>query len=135
MGVLTFEGKQIREPDERLLQSARVVGGQLGQFLRGKQAGESLRESEARFRSLTQMSTDFFWETDAEHRVASVQHGPGYVPTEPRVLGKTRWEIASVSPTVVPTVIVFCRMAGTTLDRKRSSISMRLLRKTLGNTR
>jgi len=98
MGVLTFEARDAREPDERLLQSARVVGGQLGQFLRGKQAEESLRESEARFRSLTQMSSDFFWETDPEHRVASVQHGPGYVPTEPRVLGKARWEIASVSP-------------------------------------
>jgi len=98
MGVLTFEAKDVREPDERLLQSARVIGGQLGQFLRGKQAEESLRESEARFRGLTQMSSDFFWETDTEHRIVSVQHGPGYVPTEPRVLGKTRWEIPSVSP-------------------------------------
>jgi diguanylate cyclase (GGDEF)-like protein/PAS domain S-box-containing protein len=98
MGVLTFEGKEAREPDERLLQSARVIGSQLGQFLRGKQAEESLRQSEARFRGLTQMSSDFFWETDTEHRVVSVQHGPGYVPTEPPVLGKTRWEIPSVSP-------------------------------------
>jgi diguanylate cyclase (GGDEF)-like protein len=98
IGVLSFEGKEVREPDERLLQSARVVGGQLGQFLRGKQAEESLRESEARFRSLTQMSTDFFWETDAEHRVSSVQHGPGYVPTSPTLLGKRRWDLPSMSP-------------------------------------
>jgi diguanylate cyclase (GGDEF)-like protein/PAS domain S-box-containing protein len=98
LGILCFEAKDAREPDERLLQSARVIGGQLGQFLRGKQAEESLRESEARFRGLTQMSSDFFWETDVEHRVVAVQHGPGYVPTEPRVLGKTRWEIPSISP-------------------------------------
>jgi diguanylate cyclase (GGDEF)-like protein/PAS domain S-box-containing protein len=98
IGVLTFEGKEAREPDARLLQSARVVGGQLGQFLRGKQAEDSLRESEARFRSLTQMSTDFFWETDAEHRVSSVQHGAGYVPTAPALLGKRRWELPSASP-------------------------------------
>jgi diguanylate cyclase (GGDEF)-like protein len=98
LGVLTFSSKDAREPDERLLQSARVVGGQVGQFLRGKQAEEFLRESEARFRSLTQMSSDFFWETDAEHRVSLVQHGPGYAPTIPALVGKTRWEIPSVSP-------------------------------------
>jgi diguanylate cyclase (GGDEF)-like protein/PAS domain S-box-containing protein len=92
LGVLAFSSKDAREPDERLLQSARVVGGQLGQFLRGKQAEESLRESEARFRSLTQMSSDFFWETDAEHRVASVSHGPTYTPTA-KIVGHRRWEV------------------------------------------
>jgi len=98
LGVLTFSSKDAREPDERLLQSARVVGGQVGQFLRGKQAEESLRDSEARFRSLTQMSSDFFWETDTEHRIALVSHGPGYTPAEPSLVGRTRWEAPSVSP-------------------------------------
>ena len=92
LGVLAFAATDAREPDERLLQSARVIGGQIGQFLRGKQAEESLRESEARFRSLTQMSSDFFWETDAEHRVASVTHGPTYTPTE-KIVGHRRWEV------------------------------------------
>ena len=32
-----------------------------------KRAEEALRESEARFRSLTAMSSDFYWESDAEH--------------------------------------------------------------------
>jgi diguanylate cyclase (GGDEF)-like protein/PAS domain S-box-containing protein len=95
LGVLTFSSKAVREPDERLLQSARVIGGQLGQFLRGKQADESLRESEARFRSLTQMSSDFYWEMDAEHRVVAVTHGPGYTPTE-SIVGHRRWEIPYV---------------------------------------
>src|SRR4051812_14891030 len=95
MGVLTFEGKEVREPDERLLQSARVIGGQLGQFLRGKQAEESLRESEARFRGLTEMSSDFFWETDAEHRVSGVSHNPSYKPTQD-IVGSRRWEVPYV---------------------------------------
>ena len=92
LGVLAFAAKDAREPDERLLQSARVIGGQVGQFLRGKQAEESLRESEARFRSLTHMSSDFFWETDAEHRVVAVSHGPNYRPTE-KIVGSRRWEV------------------------------------------
>jgi hypothetical protein len=38
-------------------------------FVRGRLKAEAtLRESEARFRSLTQLSSDFYWETDAEHR-------------------------------------------------------------------
>jgi diguanylate cyclase (GGDEF)-like protein len=44
------------------------------------------------------MSSDFFWETDVEHRVSLVQHGPGYTPTLPKLLGKTRWEVPAVSP-------------------------------------
>jgi diguanylate cyclase (GGDEF)-like protein/PAS domain S-box-containing protein len=95
LGVLTFSSKAEREPDERLLQSARVIGGQLGQFLRGKQAEDSLRESEARFRSLTQMSSDFYWEMDAEHRVVSVSHSADYTPTA-SIIGHRRWEVPYV---------------------------------------
>jgi diguanylate cyclase (GGDEF)-like protein/PAS domain S-box-containing protein len=98
LGVLTFSSKEAREPDERLLQTARVVGSQVGQFLSGKRAEESLRESEARFRSLTQMSSDFFWETDEQHRLTEITHGPGYRPLTQAAIGKTSWELPSVSP-------------------------------------
>ena len=61
---------------------------------------KSLRESEARFRSLTEMSSDFYWESDAEHRftlgntdanlkVASIWRTP---------IGKRRWETKYLSP-------------------------------------
>ena len=100
IGVLVFSGQSVRAPDERLQQAARVIGSQVGQFLQKKQAEESLRESEARFRSLTQMSSDFFWETDAQHRVASVVHGPSYPGAAAGFseLGKAPWEVASASP-------------------------------------
>src|SRR6267143_6873820 len=68
IGVLTFSSQAVREPDQRLVQAARVIGSQIGQFLKRKQAEESQRESELRFRSLVQMSSDFFWETDANDR-------------------------------------------------------------------
>jgi diguanylate cyclase (GGDEF)-like protein len=99
IGVFTFSSTTVREPDQRLLQASRVIGSQAGQFLRRKQAEASLRESEARFRSLTEMSSDFYWESDVQFRISQIVHGPNYPPDVLRgALGKTSWEIPSVSP-------------------------------------
>jgi diguanylate cyclase (GGDEF)-like protein/PAS domain S-box-containing protein len=100
IGVLNFSSLQSREPDQRLLAASRVIGSQIGQFVQRKQAEASLRESEARFRSLTQMSTDFFWETDAAHRYTQLVHGPDYLPPEMGrgVIGKAAWELPCESP-------------------------------------
>jgi diguanylate cyclase (GGDEF)-like protein/PAS domain S-box-containing protein len=100
IGVLAFSGSVVRAPDERLQQAARVIGSQVGQFLQRKQAEDSLREGEARFRSLTQMSSDFFWETDPRHRFVTIVHGPNYAAAEigQGMTGKTAWEMPSVSP-------------------------------------
>ncbi len=68
-----------------------------------KQAEQALRASEARFRSLTEMSSDFYWETDADHRLVSrmsentnlsavTAHRGG------AQIGKTRWESPYLSP-------------------------------------
>jgi len=100
IGVLNFSSPKAREPDQRLLAASRVIGSQIGQFLQRKSAEASLRESEARFRSLTQMSSDFFWETDEAHRFTQLVHGPGYLPVEMGrgVIGKTAWELQTESP-------------------------------------
>jgi diguanylate cyclase (GGDEF)-like protein/PAS domain S-box-containing protein len=100
IGVLNFSSLKPREPDQRLLAASRVIGSQIGQFLQRKQAEASLRESEARFRSLTQMSSDFFWETDEAHRFTQLVHGPEYLPPEMSrgVIGKTAWELPNESP-------------------------------------
>src|SRR5205823_4751115 len=97
IGVLHFTSREVRPPDERMLQAAHVVGSQIGQFLRRKEAEASLRDSEARFRSLTQMSSDFFWETDAAHRFTQLVYGPGYQLAQMGrgVLGTTPWELAA----------------------------------------
>lgn len=100
IGVFAFNSRDVREPDERLLQTARVIGSQVGQFLQRKRAEEVLLESEERFRSLTNMSSDFYWETDAEHRFTSLVYGREYTSTQPRgsQIGKARWEIPSTRP-------------------------------------
>ena len=100
IAMLTFSGHTAHEPDKRFVDAAPAIGSLFGQFLQRKDAEEALRSSEARFRSLTQLSSDFFWESDAQHRLASVVHGPsaaaalvGYA-----TVGKTPWEIPAVRP-------------------------------------
>jgi diguanylate cyclase (GGDEF)-like protein/PAS domain S-box-containing protein len=100
IGVLNFSSLKAREPDQRLLAASRVVGSQVGQFLQRKQAEASLRDSEARWRALTQLSSDFFWETDEAHRFTQLVHGPDYLPAEMGrgVIGKAAWELPNESP-------------------------------------
>ena len=63
-------------------------------------ANRALRESEERFRSLTEISADFFWETDAQHRCTAIEFGSAYRGSRAlgAKLGKTRWEIPPASP-------------------------------------
>jgi diguanylate cyclase (GGDEF)-like protein/PAS domain S-box-containing protein len=94
LGVLSFTSREIREPDERLLQAVRVIGAQIGQFLQRNKAEDVLRESEERFRSLTGLSSDMYWEQDEQFRFTSMS-GTGSqrvnVKTFPAI-GKKRWE-------------------------------------------
>jgi diguanylate cyclase (GGDEF)-like protein/PAS domain S-box-containing protein len=100
IALLAFSGHTAREPDQSFIDEIPALGSLFGQFLQRRDAEVSLRESEARFRSLTQLSSDFFWESDAQHRLSSIVHGPGYAatPVGYGVLGKTPWGIPSTSP-------------------------------------
>ena len=98
IGVIALASPAAREPDARLLQAVSVIGRQLGQFLRRKQAEGVMRESESRFRSLTELSADFYWETDAEHRIRRTTHADKHRPASEPVIGKTRWEVPSIHP-------------------------------------
>jgi diguanylate cyclase (GGDEF)-like protein/PAS domain S-box-containing protein len=59
---------------------------------------EALRDSEARFRSLVELSSDFYWETDAGHRLVRTTHDQKYRPASQPVIGKTRWDLPSIHP-------------------------------------
>ncbi len=100
IAMLAFSGHRVGEPDAASLEALPAIGSLFGQFLQRQQAEASLRDSEARFRGLTQLSSDFFWESDAQHRLVSIVHGPNYAapPVGYGVVGKTPWEIASKSP-------------------------------------
>ena len=97
LGVLSFSVRRVRAPDERMLQAVRVIGSQVGQFLRRKKAEAVLRQSEARFRSLTSLSSDWYWEQDAELRFTKFE-GRGTDQAASAVLGRRFWELEGVVP-------------------------------------
>ncbi len=67
-----------------------LVGGQVNALRR------KLHESDARFRSLTEMSSDFYWETDTEHRLTAHSALSAFPRRTP--FGERRWEIPHLTP-------------------------------------
>jgi len=95
LGVFDFATRQLRDADERLLQAVRIIGSQIGQFLQRKQAEQAMRDSEARYRSLTELSSDWYWEQDAELRFVSTggsTDARGGITPQAHI-GKHRWEL------------------------------------------
>ncbi len=94
IGVLAFASRTVHEPDDRLLQAVLSIGHQLGQFLQRRQVEDTLRQSEARFRRLTELSSDWVWEQDRDFRFTKVV-GTGMAGTGD-ILGKTLWELPTI---------------------------------------
>jgi diguanylate cyclase (GGDEF)-like protein/PAS domain S-box-containing protein len=63
-----------------------------------KLAEIALRQSEARFRALTEMSSDFYWEQDENFRITAMSAGvEKSVGIDPQWhIGKTRWEVPGI---------------------------------------
>jgi len=78
---------------------ARKVEDKMAQL---EAANRKLEGSEARFRSLTGMSSDFYWESDVEHRLTqrglATRTGERTVFHRPTNLGERRWDVPGLSP-------------------------------------
>jgi diguanylate cyclase (GGDEF)-like protein/PAS domain S-box-containing protein len=101
LGVITISSREVRRPDPRLLRAMEVVGRQLGQFLHHRRLESALRESEARFRSLAELSADWYWEQDADLRFTHFTGGQGdaaWGGNQRLSLGLRRWEIPRLTP-------------------------------------
>jgi diguanylate cyclase (GGDEF)-like protein/PAS domain S-box-containing protein len=100
-GVLVFASRAPREPDDKLLRAVRAIGSQIGQFLQRKDAQAVLRESEERFRSLTTLSSDWYWEQDADYRFVDmsneIDRRTGVSASAH--IGKQRWELQAPNMT------------------------------------
>jgi PAS domain S-box-containing protein len=101
LGALEFYSREAMAPQDWMLQLAASLGSQIGQLMIRRQAEAALRASEGRFRSLTALSSDWYWEQDENLRFTSMSRGMqdsiGAAPED--YVGKTRWQDAAIGVT------------------------------------
>jgi PAS domain S-box-containing protein len=94
LGAIEFFSREPRHPDKWLLHTTESFGNHIGQLMARRQAERAMRESEERFRSLTQLSSDWYWEQDADFRFTGISgnyfEAVG-IPVD-TFLGKHRWD-------------------------------------------
>jgi len=94
LGALEFFHRDALQPDEWLLKTGVAIGLQIGHFMGRAQAERELRQSEERFRSLTGLSSDWYWEQDDEFRLTFMSsrfaERTGIDPTP--YIGRKRWD-------------------------------------------
>jgi PAS domain S-box-containing protein len=86
---------------ERLLQKARdALQVLVSSRDEGASGSQGERRSEKRWRSMMTLTSDFFWETDSEHRFTTIELGGRFAPVMlvATRLGKTRWQAPSLLP-------------------------------------
>ena len=74
---------------------------QLQDISERKRAEEALRKSEERFRSLTMLSSDWYWEQDSEFRFTAFsgsEQAGAWIAEQKGSIGLRRWEIPGVYP-------------------------------------
>jgi PAS domain S-box-containing protein len=101
LGAIEFYSREPRDPDRWLLQVTVSVGYQIGQLMARRQAENATRESEERFRSLTELGSDWYWEQDTDFRFTSLSVGIEHAIGVPVAdfLGKRRWDADTVGTT------------------------------------
>jgi diguanylate cyclase (GGDEF)-like protein/PAS domain S-box-containing protein len=89
IGVLAFNSREVRDPEERLLEAIRMIGGQIGQFVERKRAEEEQRQ----FRLALDNSADMIMLVDRETmRYVDVNR------TVCNLLGYSREELLKMGP-------------------------------------
>jgi PAS domain S-box-containing protein len=71
---MEFFSRDLREPDDRLLQTMRVLGSQVGQFVTRRQAEEEVRGNESRLRAMLEAALDAVVTMDHRGRVIGWNH-------------------------------------------------------------
>jgi PAS domain S-box-containing protein len=91
----------LRVQFRRLERSEAALSAQNAELQAGRSeiemAAAALRVSEARFRGFALSSSDWFWETDAQHRITYMSEGvstTGFGVRPSDLVGRTRWELA-----------------------------------------
>jgi len=105
VGLLSVESHLTREWEEDFVALSCDVAAQLSVALTEARAAEQriqalneLEHSRERFRSLAEMSSDWFWEQDKELRFTYISHGAQMrlLDRPEESLGKQRWEMSFI---------------------------------------
>ncbi len=98
LGAIEFYARAPHPEETWLLQLSTGLGSQIGQLMARRETEEALRESETRFRRLSALSSDWYWEQDENLRFTSMSGGMldtvGAKPED--YVGKTRWEDTAI---------------------------------------
>jgi PAS domain S-box-containing protein len=86
VGVMEFFSVQYREPEQALIPVLTLIGAQIGDFLERRHTQQALRDSELRFRLMTETAQDAIFTID-EHSIVTfcnraVERLLGYTPDE-----------------------------------------------------
>jgi PAS domain S-box-containing protein len=74
VGVMEFFSRELREPDERLLETMRELGSQVGQFVARRHAEAAVHASESRLRAMLEAALDAVVTMDHRGRVVGWNH-------------------------------------------------------------
>ncbi len=101
LGVIAIHGSAAQARDESLIAGLPLLGAQIAQFVLRAQAQQQVSESEKRLRSLTALSSDWYWEQDAQFRFVRFEgHGAGRsgAALAGALLGRRWWEVPGLVP-------------------------------------
>ena len=101
LGVVEIYATSVQARDESLVAGLRLLGGQVAQFLLRAQAQAQVSESEKRFRSLTALSSDWYWEQDAQYRLVRFEGrgvGRSGADMAPALVGRCLWDVKGLVP-------------------------------------
>src|SRR5258706_3132440 len=95
VGVLDLSCRATRALEERLMDTLHAIGNQIGQLLQRAAAEQARGENEARLRSLTNLTSDWYWEMDPAYtftRLEGRRGTGGDQDLRRRLIGIRRWE-------------------------------------------
>jgi PAS domain S-box-containing protein len=86
IGVLELFGRSQREPDLALLPAMSLIGAQIGDYIERRRTADALRESEARYRLVSETAQDAIFTVDEQSSILfcnpAVERIFGYKPEE-----------------------------------------------------
>jgi PAS domain S-box-containing protein len=74
VGIMEFFSRELRRPDERLLETMRELGSQVGQYVARRHAEEAVGASESRLRAMLEAALDAVVTMDHQGRIIGWNH-------------------------------------------------------------